>query len=117
MVENSTKLKNKKVMRQGVYLYTKKEYRKKCLIDSNDSWFNRTLQDTKFLISCQNLIYTIDKAKIINFKLRKIETPLGICSIDDLSTGLKTILNILFLLKQKSTDIVLVNVNECGDAV
>ena len=45
----------------------------------------------------------------------KIETPYGIASVDDLSTGCKTLLNIAYLTEQLGNRIAIVNVNECGN--
>lgn len=107
---------------KGVRIFTKEEYRSLCLINSNDKWFYNIFSDNyqrgmSFLKSCNNYILKVDNATIVNEKIGKIETPFGICSIYDFSAGLKTILNILYLLKYYKKDNILVNVNECGDVV
>ena len=41
----------------------------------------------------------------------------GIFSVKNFSTGLKTILNVVYLLRKKDTTPIIVNATECGDKV
>lgn len=107
----------KKSRRDTIYLYTKKEYLKSihpCIYSNNEA-FIKVKQDKGFLLRQRDAIYKIDKAKIVNLSLLKVETSFGIASIDELSTGCKTLLNILFMVEQSQKGIV--NIDECGDNV
>lgn len=102
---------------KAIYIYTEKKYTKqKHYLECNDLIFTRIVKKADFLKKHANLIYAIDKARIIDYSLGKIETPYGIAGVEDFSTGLKTLLNIHYCLRSPST-YYLVNVNECGDNV
>lgn len=47
------------------------------------------------------IIADIDKAKLISISTGKIETPFGICSIEDLSTGCKVAICIVYINEHK----------------
>jgi len=102
-----------------IKLYTKLEYCPQQLtyIRSNDSEFRSTRDEPGFLERHRDMIYAIDKAIIVNYERLKIETPYGIAGINDLSTGCKTILNILRFMELTPREEVLVNVDESGDNV
>ena len=84
---------------------------------SNDDEFRNTRDTPGFLERHRDTIYAIDKAIIVNYERLKIETPYGIAGINDLSTGCKTILNILRFMECGPKYKVLVNVDEAGDNV
>lgn len=102
-----------------VRLYTRPQYLKSispCII-SNDEAFLTTKYENGFLERHRDTIYAIDRAAVVNYSRLKIETPYGIASIDDLSTGCKTILNILRLMETGGKKEALVNVDEAGNNV
>lgn len=84
-------------------------------IHSNEVKFAEIKYNVGFLQRNKNILHSIDRASIINEGLLKIETPYGIASVDDLSTGCKTLLNIAYLTEQLGNRIAIVNVNECGN--
>ena len=109
----------KKDTEKVVRLYTRPQYLKSispCII-SNDEAFLKTKYANGFLERHRDTIYAIDRAIIVNYSRLKIETPYGIASVDDLSTGCKTILNILRLMEGGVNEEALVNVDEAGNNV
>ena len=103
----------------GIRLYTDPRYY--CYytkpIKSNDLAFNKTKYQRGFIEKHQDVIYHIDKARVLDFKLLTIETPFGTTDINKLSTGCKTLLNILSMISKTAKKRELVNVDECGDNV
>ena len=81
----------------------------------NDGYFNKIVSDKELLKTSDRLIADIDAAKIIDYDLLTIKTTFGITDIYNFSTGLKTILNVLYLSKHENSTQVLVNIGECGD--
>lgn len=102
-----------------VRLYTRPQYLKSIspCVFSNDEEFLRTKYDRGFLERHRDTIYTLDRALLVNIRRLKIETPYGVASVDDLSTGCKTMLNILRLMEKGVKDEALVNVDEAGNNV
>ncbi len=102
-----------------VKLYTKPRYLSEIspCIFSNDEEFHVTKYAKGFLERHRDTIYSVDKAIVVNYDRLKIETPYGIASIDDLSTGCKTLLNILYLMDSGIKGEALVNVDEAGNNV
>lgn len=104
---------------KAVRLYTRPQYLKSIspCIFSNDEEFLRTKYAGGFLERHRDTIYTIDRALLVNIRRLKIETPYGVASVDDLSTGCKTMLNILRLMEEGVKEEALVNVDEAGNNV
>lgn len=103
---------------QGVRLYIGKKEDFSFTIYSNDIWFyNNVMPNTSFLKSCVKYIKEIDNAVIVDYKLMQAKSEKGVYSIKDFSTGLKTILNVVYLLRKKDTTAIIVNATECGDKV
>lgn len=84
----------------------------KVIID-NDAYFYENITAEKFGTLEEKIINEIDKATIIDKKLGTIKTPRGITSIENLSTGCKTVLNYLHLADCKS-DINVIDASQCG---
>lgn len=114
-------IKKRKITRgqyQGVRLYIGKKEDFSFTIYSNDIWFyNNVMPNTSFLKSCVKYIKEIDNAVIVDYKLMQAKSEKGVYSIKDFSTGLKTILNVVYLLRKKDTTAIIVNATECGDKV
>ena len=77
------------------------------MIVCNDAFFNRNVANYNFGEEDLEAIRVIDHARLLgNFKR---ESEYGIGTIDDLSTGCKTILNVLHNKDR------VVNISECGE--
>jgi len=100
-----------------VNIYTLSKYADKCTIFVNDQWFNKVRSDWAFLEKHANIIYTVDKAKLKKEEYMSIITPFGVGNTGNLSTGCKTLLNIVYLLEKHADMASLVNITEAGDAV
>lgn len=86
------------------------------MVINNDRWFiQRVKYDRSFLERQRDILYNIDKAQIIDYKLLTMITPYGTTTVDKLSTGCKTVLNIVYLLEHIGRSHAIVNINECGD--
>ena len=103
---------------KGVRLYIGKKEDFAFTIYSNDTWFYKNVMpDILFLKSCAKYIKEIDNAVIVDYKLMQAKSEKGVYSVKDFSTGLKTILNVVYLLRKKDTTPIIVNATECGDKV
>jgi hypothetical protein len=87
-----------------------------CEYFSNDQYFSNVRVDREFLARHEQVMREVDGVKEIDCQSLQIVTPFGACSIDCLSTGCKTLLNVLFL-KEKRPYSALVNVTEVGGNV
>lgn len=96
-----------------IYVYTKNHANYKMLIENgimkNDWYFNLYTSNEDFTEADRNLIWQVDNAKLTTDK--KIETKYGIGTVRNLSSGCKTLLNIV-----KNPHSV-VNADECGKNV
>jgi len=99
-----------------VNIFTQAKYKEKCKILSNDTWFDNVRTNRDFLKKQASVISLVDHAEIIDYKNLTMVTPFGTTDITKLSTGCKTLLNILYLI-ETNTNNVLVNVTEAGDKV
>jgi len=86
-------------------------------IKLNDHKFEEVKYDRDFLKANSGVIQQIDKAQIIDYNLLTIITPYGTTSVSDFSTGLKTVLNTLYLARKKTSESFLMSLNECGDKI
>ena len=86
------------------------------LIWDNESFFNNNVTAKNFTGDSIKIMMDIDKAKLIDMSTGKIETPYGICSIENLSSGCKTILNYYFIKQFPNLypNIKAINAIECG---
>lgn len=100
-----------------IRLYTSSSYFKadETIID-NEAFFNNNVSAKYLTDSSLMVMSDIDKAKLIDRKTGKIETPYGITSIRDLSTGCKTILNCIFIHEnpERYPTVKAINATECG---
>ena len=77
-----------------VKIYTSKKYfRPEEILIDNESFFDNTVTAKSFDELSLDVIMNIDKAKLIDRNIGTIETPFGITSIDNVSTGCKAVLN------------------------
>lgn len=90
-----------------IHLYTDAKHKdSKSWIMKNDWYFNLYTSNQNFTEKEQHAIMKVDQAKLL--KDKHIETKYGIGTIRNLSSGCKTLLNIMM-----NPDKV-VNVDECG---
>lgn len=101
----------------GVNIFAGSKYTDLCTIYSNDNYFLQVIEDHEFIRNCAEYLMEIDEAKVVDYNLLKIETPFGICSIRELSTGLKTVMNVLYLKEKPVNQFYLVNIDECGENI
>lgn len=86
------------------------------IIIDNESFFNNNIRPKQLSKTSLEVMWRIDKAKLIDTRTGKIETPYGICSIRDLSTGCKTVLNCIYIIehKDKYPNAKAIELTECG---
>ena len=82
-----------------IKVYTDKALGGKKLITFNDAHFEQNINPSYLDETCRKLMKSIDGAEILDEKTWQIETKLGLGNILDLSTGLKTLINIYNLRK------------------
>jgi hypothetical protein len=90
------------------HIYTNKDLlSEQELIEFNDAYFNVITYNDGFTEPDKRIMEKIDNAQIID--INKIETPYGIGAITNLSTGCKTLINILHNSNK------VINISECGE--
>ena len=99
----------------GVNIFIGAKYEQYCTVMDNDSYFNEMAQDVDFLKSQSEYLMLIDGATIVNDNPTRIDTVFGVADIAALSTGLKTLLNILYIKEHNANQFAMVNIDECGD--
>lgn len=62
---------------------------------------------------CRQMMYDIDRAKLVDKSLGSICTPLGITGIESLSSGCRAAI-LVYLAGQKKLNYSCVNITECG---
>ena len=91
-----------------IYVYTNKQDSENWILQ-NDWYFNLYTSNEKFTEEDRAVIWQIDHAKLTEDK--RIETKYGLGTIRNLSSGCKTLLNVM-----KNPDKI-VNIEECGKNV
>lgn len=108
----------------AISIYTSKKYiedNKELYILSNDSYFSTYTSQEDFDEIDRMYMKKIDGAQILDqvnnraIKSEVVQTKFGITTLQNLSTGLKTLLNIRYLIKRKISAVV--NIDECGENV
>lgn len=96
-----------------INLYTSEKYFDpgKELIYLNDNLFDGTLYERKFTSEDIEAMLNIDKAEVIDLKLREIRTPYGLTDFSRISTGCKTLINIMHT---KTEDNFVISLNGCS---
>ena len=89
------------------------ELKDKKTIKDNDSYFFQNVSPKVLGDEAKSAMKKVDDAELIDANTGKIETPRGIGSIEDLSTGCKTIINYLYALENDES-IEAINVSYCG---
>lgn len=99
-----------------INIYTDRKYFKnKQFILDNESFFKSAVTLSSLGATEQKVMKDIDQAILLDQNTGAIQTPYGVCSIDDLSTGCKTVLNYLFIRKdERYRQIDALNATECG---
>lgn len=115
VLEADRSTKRLKSTNKRVNIFTSQKYFGKYTIWSNDNWFNKLLFEEDFLRRHSEIIMDIDAAKIVDYNMQTIITPFGTTSLNNLSTGLKTVLNICFIKEKWPERNYIVNINECGN--
>ena len=100
-----------------IRIYRKSDrFQDNSIIRDNESFFRNNISPQFFDKECENLMYSIDRAEIIDIKNGAIKTPYGITSIYSLSTGCKTAINVYYVFKNPNIyrELVAVDLTECG---
>jgi hypothetical protein len=95
-----------------VYVYTDKKYISGDIITDNESFFNRYITAKNIDESGRGFMEKIDGARILDEDLGTIITPLGATVLENISTGAKTVLNLIYL--QQKNEPAALDITECG---
>ena len=95
-----------------VKLYTNMKYVTGDLITDNEAFFDRFISAKNIDIEDRKYLKQIDGATIIDAELGTITTPFGASILENISTGAKTVMNLLYL--QKNNKPVTLDITECG---
>ena len=96
-----------------IKLYTDIAVCGKLLVDSNDKYFSDNVNSSYLDKQCRALVYKVDGAEILDEFLMTVSTRLGLGDVRNLSTGVKTLINIYNLIKRGKKGVV--NVQEVGE--
>lgn len=103
-----------------VYLYKSIEdiNNKSQILMDNEAFFKTRITAKEFGKLENEVIFNIDKAELLDKNVGTIKTPYGICSIENLSTGCKTVINAIFLYKHRNQEpycsLKYIYATECG---
>ena len=86
--------------------------RKEVILD-NDAYFYENVTSENFGDLEEWIIKQIDNGLIIDKKLGTVKTSRGITSIENLSTGCKTVLNYVYISKNKNKEVA-IDASYCG---
>lgn len=78
--------------------------------DNDSKEYNKVLG----FLEQKEIIELIDNAKLLDENTGLIKTPMGLTSVNNLSMGCKTALNVAFVRKHPELNISTINVTECG---
>lgn len=86
------------------------------IIIDNESFFNNNVSPRTLGDESLSVMWEIDRARLLDSKTGKMETPYGIASIRDLSTGCKTVLNYIFIteFRNRYPNVKAIDATECG---
>mgnify|MGYP001034593836 CR=1 FL=1 len=99
----------------GINIYTHyADLELKDILIDNDAYFNENILSCDFGELELEVMQKIDEASILDKEQGTIRTPRGITSIDKLSTGCKTILNYLSIIKKAVYEFKVINITQCG---
>lgn len=99
-----------------IRLYTSLNFFKpdEILLD-NEAFFKNNIGASDISDKGLKAMKLLDGAILLDKNTGKIQTPFGICSIYDLSTGCKTLLNVIYLIEyNKYPQVKAINCTECG---
>lgn len=100
-----------------VNLYKSTKYfNKNEIMDNPEMFFINRISSKDLSDDSIKVMHTIDKAVLLDKSTGKIQTPFGICSIEDLSTGCKIAICIIYLNEHRDrfSQIKAVNATEAG---
>lgn len=72
------------------------------VIKDPESYFRSYVSSKNFGINDEQVIKEVDNAKLKNKEIGAIETPFGEASINNLSTGCKTVLDYLYIMRNNT---------------
>ena len=95
-----------------INIYTS-QLKKVNTINDNDNYFFQNLSPQDIDEEAKKVMKIIDGATLLDSSTGKIQTARGIGSIEDLSTGCKTVLNYMYIRKH-DCEIKALNISYCG---
>jgi len=98
-----------------IYTYINKLARESVVVD-NEAFFGMNISARGLSNRSLEVMREIDRAELLDRRTGKIETPYGICGLEGLSTGCKTILNYIHITenRDKYKKVKAINATECG---
>lgn len=84
------------------------------VIENPEAFFNGYITSEDFAEKDFEVMKIIDNAELLDKQLGTIKTPRGITSIDNLSTGCKTVLTYIYILKHSETNKTFLELSYCG---
>lgn len=95
-----------------VKIYTDTALLKYPLMDINDTYFDEYVELKEIKDDGVEYMQKIDNATIEDVNTNSIKTPFGVTGKNDLSTGLKTVLNLIYMSKHEKPNSL--DITECG---
>jgi len=96
-----------------INVYTYKNLCPQPMISLNDKEFNKNISSEYLDVYCRQLMKAVDDAEILDETLWTIKTKLGTGEIRNLSTGVKTLINIHNMKKHRKSGTV--DIREVGE--
>lgn len=84
------------------------------VLADNDIFFNEYVKSSEFEDIDNEILKKIDEAEVIDIVMDTIKTKRGVCSLNDISTGCKTVLNYLYLCRNREHGYEALDITYCG---
>ena len=95
-----------------VKIYTDKKFLTKPIMETNDAYFDEYVKLSDIQEAGKLYMWSIDEAEILDAQFGSVVTPFGATVKERLSTGLKTVLNLLYMIKNEEQ--YALDITECG---
>lgn len=85
-----------------------------CMIKDAEAFFNGYITSEEFDAQEIEAMEKVDGAKLLDKQSGTIKTPRGVTSIDNLSTGCKTVLTYMYMMRHPDIDKNILDISGCG---
>lgn len=90
------------------------KFEKAVVLAEHDVFFDEYVKSAEFEDVDREVLEKIDGAIVIDAEIDTIKTKRGVCGLNDISTGCKTVLNYLYLYRNRNHAYKTLDITYCG---